>query len=93
MYREMLLTASMVLLLGAAPAYAADKEEFVKKATQSGDFEITSSELAQEQGAERRVERFRQDDDQGPHRRRAEVGNGLDRGGHQTGGKGRGPED
>jgi putative membrane protein len=58
MYKEMMLTASMVLLLGVAAAYAADKEAFVKKATQSGDFEITSSELAQDKAQSAEVKDF-----------------------------------
>ena len=45
---KLFVTASMLLVLGAAAAYGADKEAFVKTATESGDFEVTSSELAQD---------------------------------------------
>jgi len=58
MYRAIMVTASMVLLLGPAAAYAADRKEFVKKATQSGDFEITSSELAQDKAQSAEVKDF-----------------------------------
>jgi|GEM_PF-4541545 len=48
MYREALLTAFIALVMDVGVAYGADKDDFVKKASQSGDFEITSSELAQD---------------------------------------------
>jgi putative membrane protein len=59
MRKEMLFTAaSLLLVLGAAVAYGADKETFVKKATESGDFEVTSSELAQDKSQSADVKEF-----------------------------------
>ena len=60
MQKEMLVFVSALLLLGAAAAYGAGKEEFVKKATEAGDFEIMSSELAEDKTKSAEVKKFAQ---------------------------------
>ncbi len=58
MHRQLLITASMFFLAAAGSAQGLGKEEFVQKATLSGDFEITSSELAQDKAQSAEVKAF-----------------------------------